>query len=127
MMARTLRGDGQAVELTRQADGKVANVDHLLHFAQAFLGDLARLPGHQFAQIRLVLTQQVAKLTHQFAAARRRNLAPGFECMFGAGHVLLDLGSPFPMHGTDPAAINGRMYRLPALLVQRGVNTKTIQ
>ena len=30
-------GDGQAVELARQADREVADVDHLLHFAQAFL------------------------------------------------------------------------------------------
>ena len=44
MVAWSLRGDGQAVELTRQANCKVADVDHFLHFAQPFLGDLARFP-----------------------------------------------------------------------------------
>jgi hypothetical protein len=32
-MVRTFAGDGKAVELTREADGKVADVDHLLHLA----------------------------------------------------------------------------------------------
>ena len=32
-----LAGDGQAVELARQADREVADVDHLLHFAEALL------------------------------------------------------------------------------------------
>ena len=123
MMARTLRGDGQAVKLTRQADGKVANVDHLLHFAQPFLGDLARLPGHQFAQVGLVLAQQIAELAHQLATARGWHLAPGFKGVLGAGHMLLGLGGAFPVHGANLAAVNRRVHRLIALLVQSGVHT----
>ncbi len=49
-MARALRGDGQAVELARQADGEVADVDHLLHFAKALGDDLAGLQRHQRAR-----------------------------------------------------------------------------
>ena len=45
-----LGGDGQAVELARQADGEVADVDHLLHFAEALLRDLARLERDQRAR-----------------------------------------------------------------------------
>ena len=35
-VAGTLAGNGQAMELARQAHGKVADVDHLLYFVQAF-------------------------------------------------------------------------------------------
>ena len=37
-----LRGDRAAVELARETDGEVADVDHLLHLAEALLRDLAR-------------------------------------------------------------------------------------
>src|SRR5580693_5201024 len=49
-MARTLRGDGEAVQLAREADREVADVDHLLYFAQALGDDLADFEGHQRAQ-----------------------------------------------------------------------------
>jgi hypothetical protein len=34
-VAGALAGDGQAVQLARQADREVADVDHLLHLAEA--------------------------------------------------------------------------------------------
>ena len=48
-MAGAFRRDGQAVKLARQADRKVADVDHLLHFAQAFLQNLAAFQGNERA------------------------------------------------------------------------------
>ncbi len=63
------RGDRQAVELARQADGEVADVDHLLHFAEAFAGDLAGLDGDEAAQRLLVGAQLLAEQAHQLAAA----------------------------------------------------------
>ena len=44
-MAGPLAGDRQAVELPGEADGEVADVDHLLHFAERFLRDLAGFAG----------------------------------------------------------------------------------
>ena len=38
-----LGGDGPAVQLPRQADGELADVDHLLHLAEGLGGDLACL------------------------------------------------------------------------------------
>ena len=38
----SLGGDRAAVELAREADREVADVDHLLHLAEALLRDLAR-------------------------------------------------------------------------------------
>ena len=49
-MARTLGGDGETVQLAREADGEVADVDHLLHFAEALGDDLADLERHQRPQ-----------------------------------------------------------------------------
>ena len=47
-------GDGQPVELPRQADREVADIDHLLHLAKALLDDLADLERHQRAQRSLL-------------------------------------------------------------------------
>ena len=57
-------------------DGEVADVDHLLHFAQAFLQELAGLERHQHAERVLVRAQRVAEAAHQLAAARRRHGSP---------------------------------------------------
>ena len=67
----------QAVELPRQADGEVADVDHLLHFAVALGADLAHLERDQIAERLLQLAQRLAEIAHQLAALRRRPFAPG--------------------------------------------------
>ena len=54
MMPGALRGDGQAKELARLTDGQVADIDHLLDFAEAFLKDLAALQGDQCSQVLLM-------------------------------------------------------------------------
>ena len=76
-MAGALRGDDQAVQLPREADGEIADVDHLLHFAQALGDDLADLEGHEGAQRLLRGAQFLAKKAHKLAPPGRRNLAPG--------------------------------------------------
>ena len=47
-----LAGDRQAVQLAGQADGEVADVDHLLDLAEALGADLAGLDRHQRAERR---------------------------------------------------------------------------
>lgn len=78
-MAGTLGGDGEAVELARQADGEVADVDHLLHLAEALGDDLAGFQRDQPAELGLVGAQLLTEQAHQFAAPRRRHIAPGLE------------------------------------------------
>ncbi len=70
-VARPLGGDREAEQLPRQADGQVADVDHLLDLAQALGADLAGLDGDQRAEVRLVLAQQVRR------ARGRAGRAPG--------------------------------------------------
>ena len=76
-VAGALRGDDEAVQLPRQADGEIADVDHLLHFAQALGHDLADLERHEGAESLLRGAQFLAEKAHELAAAGRRNLAPG--------------------------------------------------
>ena len=74
-----LGGDGQAVELAREADREVADVDHLLHLAEAFGDDLAGFERHEAAEIVLGGAQLLAEQAHELAAPGRRDLAPGLE------------------------------------------------
>ena len=69
-----LGGDGQAVELARQADGEIADVDHLLHFAEALGGDLAGLEGDQAAELGL------ARAAPRRAGAPARRAAAPAPC-----------------------------------------------
>ena len=76
-VARPLGRDRQTVELSRQTDREVADVDHLLHFAETFLQDLAGLERHQRAEAPLRRAQFLAEQAHQFAAPRRGDRSPG--------------------------------------------------
>ena len=69
--AGPLGRDGQSEQLARQADRVVADVDHLLHLAEAFLQDLAGLQRHEQAEVGLVLAQQQAPAAQQLATPGR--------------------------------------------------------
>ncbi len=71
-MVGALGLDRQAVELARQADGEVADVDHLLHFAEPLGLDLADFDRHQPAELGLGGAQFLAEQADELAAARRR-------------------------------------------------------
>ncbi len=57
---RALRVHREAVEHARLAHGEVADVDHLLHFAQALGLDLAVLERDQRAEVVLRGAQRIA-------------------------------------------------------------------
>ena len=92
-VARPLGGDGAAVQLPRQADGELADVDHLLHLAERLGGDLARLDGDQRREIGLVLDQQFTEPGHQRTAHGRGCDPPRRECLRRVGDGLLGLRS----------------------------------
>ena len=108
-MARPLRGDGEAIELARETDGEIADVDHLLHLAQPFLQDLAAFQGHQPAEALLRRAQLLAEEPHQLAPARCRHLAPGAEGHDALGDHGLDLRGAMGLELGDGAAVDGRM------------------
>ena len=67
-VAGPLAVHGEAVELAREPHREIGDIDHLLHFAQAFGEDLAHFERHQRAQVRLVRAQLIADLAHDLAA-----------------------------------------------------------
>ena len=67
------------MQLAREADGEVADVDHLLHLAQALRQGLAGFQGDQGAEIGLGGAQFFAEQADELAPARRGDLAPGEE------------------------------------------------
>ena len=72
----------RAVEHARLTDGKIRDVDHLLHLAVAFRLDLAVSQGHETAERVLVDPQLVGQRPHRFAALWRgcaRRLERGLD------------------------------------------------
>ena len=67
--------DGAAVELPRQSDGEIADIDHLLDLAEALGHDLAGLERHEQAEIILGGAQFLAR-----EAARTRRAAAPAPC-----------------------------------------------
>ena len=81
-----------AVELAREADREVADVDHLLNLAEGLGRDLPGLDRDQLADVGLVLAEQHAEPLDERAARRRRHHAPGRERGLGRGDRRQDLG-----------------------------------
>ena len=107
-MTGTLRRDGEAVELARQADREVADVDHLLHLAEAFLQDLAALQRHETPQRVLVGTQLFPEQAHQLAAARRGDVAPEAEGIGGSRDLAVHRRGIVIGDAADLGAVDGR-------------------
>ena len=66
----------EAVELAREAEREVADVDHLLDLALALGEDLAGLERDEAAELALGAAQLLAEQADQLAAARRRHGTP---------------------------------------------------
>src|ERR1700738_689429 len=71
-----LRGYRQAVELPGKTRGEVADVDHLLDFAETFGLDLADLNRNESTEGALVGAQLFAKEPHEFSARGTRDKTP---------------------------------------------------
>ena len=72
----SLGGNCISVQLPRQAQGEVTNINHFLHFAQALGQDLADLDGDKTAKIRFVGAQFLGPKPHQLASFWGRNCPP---------------------------------------------------
>src|SRR5437899_2037004 len=81
---RTLGLNRESVELARKTDGKIADVDHLLHFAFSFGQNFAGLDGYKAAELLFEFAQGVAKAANGLSTNRRGHSAPFQECVVGA-------------------------------------------
>ena len=109
-VAGPLGGDGEAVELAREAEGEVADVDHLLHFAAALLEDLAGLEGHQAAERVLGGTELLAEEPHELAAPGCGYRAPAAESRFRFGDLGLDARGRIALHAPKGAPVDRRAH-----------------
>jgi hypothetical protein len=109
-MPGALGRDGQPVQLSRQADGEVADVDHLLHFAAALFQDLPALDRHQLTERLLVRAQACTEAAYQLATARSWHAPQRDERARGLGDGLADVVGAGDRHRADQASVDGRPY-----------------
>lgn len=106
-VSRSLAVHGEAVELARQTDGEVTDVDHLLDLALTFGANLAHLQSDQGAEVALVLAQGVAQLADEVATDRGGGGPPRLKGLLrGGDHLLIfvrrrlsDRGDDFAVDG----------------------------
>ena len=87
-----LTSDGDAVELARDSDREIADVDHLLNLAAAFFEDFAAFEGDESGEVFLPFTQLVAEDTDEFTSAGAGYLSPFVESLYGLGDFSVDFG-----------------------------------
>jgi hypothetical protein len=126
-VVRALGGDGQAVELARQADREIADVDHLLHLAQAFGQDLAGFQGDQAAKLGLGGAQFFTQQAHQLATAGGGDLAPGQEGGMRDADDMADGACIGVGDAADLGAIDRRADRTGAAGEHCGIDAEAVQ
>ncbi len=102
------RGDRQAVELAGEPDGEVADVDHLLDFADGLLSDLAGLGADQHGQVFPSSSQGLADPTYVLAPPRSGHGPPAEKRLVGRGHDGIELFWPSRGEGGQRGPIDGR-------------------
>src|SRR4029077_2303997 len=80
-----------AEELSRLADGQVADVDDLLHFAACLGQDLAVLEADQAGEVLLARAEAVAQAANDLSAQRSRHQTPSRESLVRGPDRCLDL------------------------------------
>ena len=120
MMPRTFGSNRQTIQLPRKTNRKIADIDHLLHFAQAFGKNLPAFERHKLAEFVLVPAQFFAEQADQFAALRRRNVAPHIEGFRGILDLGVERGGAVAFQACQLAAVDRRHDRqiAPVLLFQ---------
>ena len=124
-VARSLCGDGEPIQLAGETDREIADVDHLLHFAEAFGNDLAGLNGDEPAEIGLGRSQFQAEQADQFAALGCRHETPGSESVLRGSDGAVAGGRIGFTNLGDPFAGNRRRDDEAATRVGAVSNTET--
>ena len=134
-MPGALAVHGEAVKLAREADGEIGDIDHLLHFAQAFGQDLAHLERDQRAQFLLMGAQLVADFAHDIAALGRGHHTPFEEGFGGARHHGFVIGGAGHAHtgqrfaggGTEGNQFAARGFGDPIAMAGAGIYCLDVQ
>lgn len=126
-VAGAFAGNRQPVELAREADGEIANVDHFLHLAQALGEDLPGLDGDELAQRVLFGAQLLAQQAHQLATLRRGHLTPGGKRLLRLGNGLAGLLGAVGAQGANGRAIDGAVHGQTAADVIGAIDPQLLQ
>ena len=81
-----------AVQLARQADREVADVDDFLDLAAGLAQDLAVFEADEPRQVFFARPERLTEPADDLAATRRGYLAPRTECLLGGADSLVVLG-----------------------------------
>ena len=112
-MPRSFGRHRATFELAREPHGEVADVDHLLHFAQSLGADLAHLDGDEVGERLLMLLDQLPPALDDRAAQWRWHGAPGEERRVRGVDCGGDIGGRCPA----PRLKGGAVDRRPCLPV----------
>ena len=129
-VARTLARDSPAIELPAQPYGELADVDHLLHFAERFLRNLSGFVAHEGREIGLVSDERWERFRERKAAIAaagsclRRLIIPAGDLKL-AGTLYVPLRERAPavvlVHGAGPAVRNDDYHDLARQFARKGV------
>src|ERR1043165_5792648 len=85
-MVGTLGVNGEAVELPRQTDREISDVDALLNFAIALRLDFAAFERDERSQRIFLIPKCIADQADNFTAMRGRQFSPMFLCNYDAAN-----------------------------------------
>ncbi len=95
------------MQLTTQSNGKIADIDHFLYFAEAFLEAFSHFVAHEGTEVGFVNTQCIANLPHNFSAFGGGSMSPSFECLSGNVNHLVVCLAIGELNFGDCIAVNG--------------------
>ena len=108
-MLGSFRSDREPVKLAGKTNSEVADVNHLLHFAESFGADFSDFDLNKIGESIFMLAQLNAKMTNDFTAHRCWDTSPGLENFAGDSHCLIDRGlSQFVRNRTQYFSVDGR-------------------
>jgi hypothetical protein len=106
-MTRPLTGDGKPMQLPRESDRELTDIDDLLHLSKTFLEDLARFDTDQLAERRFVVPNRFAEESNQLAAPGRRCHSPVSEGLPRSGNLFSNTRLVVEHDSADPGTVNG--------------------
>ena len=126
-VAGAFAGHRQAVLLARQAYCKVANINHLLHLAQAFGQNLAGFQRHQLTECRLGGAKLFAQQAYQLPTGRGWHKAPLKKGCMRLGNFEGDGCRAVGRQLCQQRAVNRRLHAQAAAMKAAGIHAQRLQ
>ncbi len=120
---------GQTVELTGEANGKIADIDHFLNFADTLCSDLIHFKGYQLPERFLIFPESVGQIPYDQSSfwcwdqhPVEKRLMSRLQNLFIRQIACLNhLGNQFTIH----RIVGGKFFTIGILDPPVGSNTGT--